>query len=186
LRRKYLYRIIILFILAVTFFILTNSSIDLWTVRRNLAPVRYQSEISKYADKFALDEELLTALIYVESRFDQYSKSPKGAIGLMQLMPSTANWVADQLGYNNFNLADLDDPELNIKFGSWYFAYLYQKFDKDLIITIAAYNAGENNVRKWINNGWEGNLQQELPFLETDNFVRRVISTREYYKQNNI
>lgn len=185
-RIKYLSRVIILFILVVAFFILINSSFDLWTVRRNLAPVRYQSEISKYADKFALDEELLTALIYVESRFDQYSQSPKGAVGLMQLMPSTANWIADQLGHSNFNLEDLDDPELNIKFGSWYFAYLYQKFDKDLIITIAAYNAGENNVRKWINNGWDGDMKQKLPFSETDNFVRRVLSTQEYYKQNDI
>jgi len=175
-----------MFIFVVIVFILINGSFDLWTVRRNLAPVRYQSEIIKYSEKFALEKELLTALIYVESRFDKYSKSPKGAVGLMQLMPSTANWIADQLGYNNFKLADLDDPELNIKFGSWYFSYLYQKFDKDLIITIAAYNAGENNVRKWINNGWEGNMKQELPFLETDNFVRRVISTRKYYKRNDI
>jgi len=125
-------------------------------------------------------------LIYVESRFNNYSKSSKGAVGLMQLMPSTAIWIAEEMGYNNFKLSDLNDPELNIKFGSWYFAYLYQKFDKNLIQTIAAYNAGERNVRIWISEGWEGNINKELPFKETDNFVRRVISTKNFYKENNL
>ena len=166
--------------------ILINFEFDLWTMRRNLAPVRYQSEIDKYAEKFALDKELLTSLIYVESRFDKHSESPKGALGLMQLMPTTAYWIAEKLEYKNFKLDDLHDPEINIKFGSWYFAYLYQKFDKNLIIAIAAYNAGENNVRNWISEGWEGELQQKLPFSETDNFVRRVISTKDYYKQIDI
>ena len=184
--RKDLYKVIVFFILSGLVFIWISGNFDLWTLRRNLAPIRYQAEIDKYADKFSLDRELLTALIYVESRFDKYSRSSKGAVGLMQLMPPTANWIAEELEYNNFNLDDLDNPELNIEFGSWYLAYLYQKFDKNLIKTIAAYNAGENNVRSWIETGWEGDLQQKLPFAETDNFVRRVISTKNYYKQNDI
>ena len=184
--REYINKGIILFFLSLLLFIAINNNLDLWTVRRNLEPVKYQPEIVKYAEKFSLEPELLAALIYVESRFDQYSLSPKGAVGLMQLMPSTAFWIAEKLDYQDFSLKDLEDPGLNIKFGSWYFSYLYQKFDKDLIKTIAAYNAGENNVRNWIKAGWDGNIEQELPYKETDNFVRRVISTKDYYQKNDI
>lgn len=183
--KQYLIKGAILLILVVSLFTFIKSDIDLWTIRRNFAPIRYQEKIDKYASKHSIEAELLTALIYVESRFNKYSRSPKGAVGLMQLMPSTALWVAEKLEYKNFELEDLNDPEVNIKFGSWYFSYLYQKFDKDLIKTIAAYNAGESNVKKWINNGWKGDIEQQLPFKETDNFVRRVISTKEYYYRQN-
>ncbi len=183
--REYVKKGIILFLLAIMFFVVVNNNFDLWTIRRNIEPVKYQTEIDKYAEEFSLEPELLAALIYVESRFDKYSLSPKGAIGLMQLMPSTAFWIAEKLGYENFNLEDLEDPELNIKFGSWYFSYLQQKFDNNLIKTIAAYNAGENNVRNWTKAGWDGNIEQKLPYKETDNFVRRVISTKDYYQENN-
>lgn len=184
--REYLDKGVIIFILSILLFAAVNINIDLWTIRRNFEPVKYQAEIDKYAEKFSLEPELLAAIIYVESRFDNSSKSIKGAVGLMQLMPSTALWIADKLEYNNFSLEDLNNPELNIKFGSWYFSYLYHKFDNNLIQAIAAYNAGEKNVRKWIAEGWEGDISQSLPFYETDNFVRRVISTKDYYKENDL
>jgi len=171
--------------LAIVFLIFMSNDFDLWTIRRNFDQIKYQAEIEKYAEEFAIEKELLAALIYVESRFNNYSKSSKGAVGLMQLMPATAIWIAEELGYNNFQLEDLNNPELNIRFGSWYFNYLYQKFDKNLIQTIAAYNAGEKNVRIWINNGWKGNVNKKLPFKETDNFVRRVISTKNFYEEKN-
>ncbi|TDO92107.1 soluble lytic murein transglycosylase [Halanaerobium saccharolyticum] len=183
---EYINKGIILLLLTVLLFLVVSNNFDLWIIRRNIEPVKYQKEINKYAKEFSLETELLAALIYVESRFDKYSESAKGAVGLMQLMPSTAFWIAEQLEYDKFNLEDLNDPELNIKFGSWYFAYLYQKFDNNLIKTIAAYNAGESNVRNWIDDGWKGNIEHKLPFDETDNFVRRVISTRNYYRENNL
>ncbi|MFW6252045.1 MAG: lytic transglycosylase domain-containing protein [Halanaerobium sp.] len=182
-RQKYFLKLIILFVIFIFLLISANSNFDLWTIRRNLEPVQYKTEIYKYAEEFSIDPELLAAVIYVESRFDKYSISSRGAVGLMQLMPSTAVWISEEIGHKNFSLEDLDDPELNIKFGSWYFAHLYHKFDKNLIKTIAAYNAGENNVKKWINDGWDGELEEELPFKETDNFVRRVISTKDYYSK---
>jgi len=184
--QEYFKKIIIVFFLAALFFVVINSNFDLWSIRRNIEPVKYQAVIDKYADEFSLEPELLAALIYVESRFDKYSCSSKGAVGLMQLMPSTAFWIAEELGYNDFKLEDLKDPELNIKFGSWYFAYLHQKFDSELVKAIAAYNAGESNVRNWIRAGWDGNIEEKLPYKETDNFVRRVISTKDYYKKNNL
>lgn len=184
--RKYLIKGIISFLLLILLFFAVNNNLDFWTIRRNLEPVKYQQEIDKYAEEFSLEPELLAAVIYVESRFDKYSISSRGAVGLMQLMPATAVWIAEELGYEDFTLKDLDNPDLNIKFGSWYIAYLYQKFDKDLVKTIAAYNAGESNVRKWLADGWDADLEESLPFSETDNFVRRVISTKDYYSENNL
>lgn len=183
--KEYINKGIILLFISILL-LAVNSSFDLWTIRRNIEPIKYQEEINKYAEEFSLEPELLAALIYVESRFNKYSESSKGALGLMQLMPSTAFWIAEQLEYDNFNLEDLNDPKLNIKFGSWYFAYLYQKFDNNSIKTIAAYNAGENNVKNWIEDGWDGDLEFKLPFKETDDFVRRVISTRDYYHKNSL
>lgn len=184
--KKYSREIIVLSLLAILVFSFAACDFDLWVVRRNFEEIKYQAEIQKYAEEFEIEEELLAALIYVESRFNNYSESSKGAVGLMQLMPSTAIWIAEELGYEDFQLEDLNQPELNIKFGSWYFSYLYQKFDSDLIKTIAAYNAGENNVRIWIDDGWQGDINEKLPFEETDNFVRRVISTKDYYKENKL
>lgn len=181
--KEYFTKFIIISFLVLILFLVFNNDFDLWKIRRNIEPVKYQTEIDKYAAKFSLEPELLAAIIYVESRFDKYSLSPKGAVGLMQLMPSTAFWVAEELGYNDFQLEDLEEVELNIKFGSWYFSYLYHKFDQDLIKTIAAYNAGESNVRNWIKAGWGGDIKEKLPYNETDNFVRRVISTRDYYRK---
>lgn len=182
--REYFNRTAIVFLISIILLIAVNSNLDLWKLRRNFEPIKYQAEIDKYAAEFSLEPELLAAIIYVESRFDNYSKSHKGAIGLMQLMPSTAFWVAKKLEIDNFTLEDLNNPEINIRFGSWYFSYLYQKFDKDLIKAIAAYNAGESNVYKWINEGWNGDLKSdELPYSETDSFVRRVISTKDFYKK---
>jgi soluble lytic murein transglycosylase len=182
--KEHFIKVIVLVLLAIFILAFAVGDFDLWTIRRNFEQIKYQAEIQKYAERFEIEKELLAALIYVESRFNNYSESSKGAVGLMQLMPSTAIWIAEELDYNNFQLKDLNNPEINIKFGSWYFAYLYEKFDRDLIKTIAAYNAGENNVRIWINNGWQGNINEKLPFKETDDFVRRVISTKKYYKEN--
>lgn len=172
--------ILTIFLIALIFCSINN--VDLWSIRRNFEAVEYEEHIENYAREFSIDPNLLAALIYVESRFNAEIESNKGAVGLMQLMPSTAFWVAEKLKKEDFQLSDLNNPELNIKFGSWYFNYLYQKFEGDLIKALAAYNAGEKNVRIWLNSGWKGNIDKKLPFEETDNFVRRVISTKDHYE----
>jgi soluble lytic murein transglycosylase len=86
---------------------LLNNNFDFWTLRRNFEPIKYQDLIKKYAEQNQLDYNLLAALIYVESRFDNESISAKGAVGLMQLMPETANWVAEKLNQESFNISDL-------------------------------------------------------------------------------
>lgn len=174
---------IILLVLFITVILILNIEIDYWSLRRNLDSVRYLEYIENYSAEYGIEKELLAAVIYVESRFDPYSESNRGAQGLMQIMPSTAYWIAENLNEKDFSLEKLKEPELNIKFGSWYFAYLYNKFDKDLVKTLAAYNAGQTNVYKWIQAGWQGDIDSEqIKYRETYNFINRVISTRDYYK----
>ena len=172
--------LIILFIAAAA---VSNYNLDFWTIRRNFEPIKYQKHINDYSQKFSIDPDLLAALIYVESRFKASSESRQGAVGLMQLMPSTAMWAAKELEKKDFELDDLYDPQTNIEIGSWYFSYLREKFNGDLIKTLAAYNAGEGNVNDWLKNEWNGEANEELPYSETDSFVKRVISTRDHYQK---
>ena len=176
----------ILFCLILLFVVVSAVSsynFDFWTIIRNFEPIKYQKHINHYSQKFSINSDLLAALIYVESRFENRSESSQGAVGLMQLMPSTAIWVAKKLDKKDFELDDLYDPETNIEFGSWYFSHLRKKFNGDLIKTLAAYNAGEGNVNNWLKNDWNGEMNVDLPYDETDSFVKRVISTRDHYQK---
>lgn len=170
--------------LLIALILLLNINFDFWSLRRNFESVQYKAEIEKYASQNGIDQELLAAVIYVESRFNPDSESNRGAVGLMQIMPATAQWIAEQLGEGDFSLAKLKDPEINIRFGSWYFAYLYEKFDQDLVKALAAYNAGQTNVARWTAEGWQGEIDRDkIKFKETYHFVKRVISTRDFYKE---
>lgn len=174
---------IIFLVIIIAVFLILNIEIDYWSLRRNLDSVKYLEYIENYSAEYGIEKELLAAVIYVESRFDPYSESIKGAQGLMQIMPSTAYWIAENLNEKDFSIEKLKEPETNIKFGSWYFSYLYHKFDKDLVKTLAAYNAGQTNVFNWIQSGWQGDINPEkIKYRETYNFINRVISTRDYYK----
>ncbi len=185
LSNKLLNQKIILLVLFITVILIPNIELDFWSLRRNLDSVKYIEYIENYSDKYDIEKELLAAVIYVESRFDPYSESNRGAQGLMQIMPSTAYWIAENLNEKDFSIEKLKDPELNIKFGSWYFSYLYDKFDKDLVKTLAAYNAGQTNVIKWVQDGWQGEIDsKKIKYIETYNFINRVISTRDHYRNS--
>ncbi len=182
---KLLNQKIVFLVLIIVVVLISNIELDFWSLRRNLDSVQYIEYIENYSDEYDIEKELLAAVIYVESRFDPYSESSRGAQGLMQIMPATAYWIAENLNEKDFSIEQLKDPELNIRFGSWYFSYLYEKFDKDLIKALAAYNAGQTNVFRWIKAGWQGEIDSEkIRYSETYNFINRVISTRDHYREN--
>ena len=137
-------------------------------------PFKYENLIREYAD----DPGVIASIIRVESRYNSKAVSAKGAIGLMQLMPDTAAFVAHSMGESFVN-NNLFDSETNIKYGSWYFSYLQNKFET-LEETLAAYNAGEGNVRKW---KAEGKTLEEIPFPETREYVRKVKSFIQHYNK---
>lgn len=136
----------------------------------------YQNNVSPY---------LVFAIIRAESKYQSNAESSAGALGLMQIMPDTAKWIAEQRGIKDFRADQLMDPAINISFGCWYLSQLSKEFDGRLPLVIAAYNAGRGNVRGWVvNDQWDGNPQEleKIPFKETQQYVRNVLKNYEAYQ----
>jgi soluble lytic murein transglycosylase len=139
-------------------------------------PLRYDSIIRGHARNYDLDPALLAAVIYQESKFDSRARSSSGAIGLMQLRPETAKGIAVRTGGSAFRVDDLLDPELNVRYGSWYLRHLFQKYGDERQV-LAAYNAGQGNVDRWRQDG------SEIQFAETRAYVDRVEELKGVYRE---
>lgn len=144
-----------------------------WYLRTRY-PLEYETVIREHAANHHLDPALLAAVVYVESRFDANAESPAGAIGLMQLLPDTANGIALRTGGDRFVVADLRDPEINVRYGSWYLDHLAHRYD-DLRTALAAYHAGQGNVDEWLREG------RRIEFPETRAYVDDVTRVRHVY-----
>jgi len=156
-----------------------------WFQRQYVYPLPHREKVFRYARDNGLDPFLVAAVIRTESRFVVGARSPKGAMGLMQMMPETGQWVAGQIDYPDFSAALLTDPEVSIRFGTWYLASLKREFQNNDILALAAYNGGRGNVRQWMNQfGWSVEFRDisQIPFRETRDYVRKVLEARERYK----
>lgn len=138
----------------------------------------YRDAVYDSAVRFKVDSLLIFAIIKAESNFTRTAQSRKGAVGLMQIMPDLAVSYVLETGDN---IDDLLRPENNIKVGVWYVSKLRRIFDNDIVLVLAAYNSGENNVRKWLRDGPISDLEY-IPFPETRNFVRRTLSNYKTLK----
>ena len=139
-------------------------------------PLRYESIVRGHARNYRLDPALLAAVIYQESKFRAHARSSSGAIGLMQLLPATAKGIAVHTGGSRFRVADLDNPEINVRYGAWYLRHLIDKYG-DERSALAAYNAGQQNVDRWRARG-EG-----IVFAETRHYVKRVEHLTTLYRR---
>ena len=139
-------------------------------------PLRYQAIVRGHAQHYRLNPALLAAVIEQESKFNASARSSTGAIGLMQLQPATAKGIAIHTGGNDFVLADLDNPEINVRYGSWYLRHLLDKYH-DERLALAAYNAGQANVDDWRSKG------EDIQFSETRAYVSRVERLKEIYRR---
>lgn len=102
----------------------------------------------------------------------------------MQIMPKTAIWAAEQMGIEDFQVEDLQSPDLNIRIGTWYLSSLLDEFDNNVTLALAAYNGGRGNVNNWLNQGRQiQQKEEEIPFPETRNFVMRVKKSYKWYKR---
>ena len=150
-----------------------------------LHPRKYEEIITKHATEYNIPEYIIYAIINVESGFDPEASSGE-ADGLMQIAPTTFKWIGSEehLG-ENLPASKVYDPETNIKYGCYYLRYLFLRFQKwDTVF--AAYNAGETRVaEEWLVNpeysDGKGNLTY-IPYKETRNYVKKVNSEIEYYK----
>jgi soluble lytic murein transglycosylase len=139
-------------------------------------PLRYSAIVRAHAENYDLDPSLLAAVIEQESKFDANARSSAGAIGLMQLQPDTAKGIAKYTGGAKFVVADLDDPEINIRYGAWYLHHLLQKYGNEQL-ALAAYNAGQANVDEWRASGGR------IRFSETRHYVDRVERLKGIYRR---
>lgn len=150
---------------------------------RYMYPLRYERSIIDYSREFGVDPYLVAAVIKVESNFSPEVVSRRGAIGLMQIMPKTAIWAAEQMGIENFHVEKLRNPDINIRIGTWYLSSLLKEFDNDTTLALAAYNGGQGNVANWLAEGRMQENEEDIPFPETKNFVIRVKKSYKWYKR---
>lgn len=144
-------------------------------------PQKYASTVKKYSEKYSVPQELVYAVIKTESNFKSDAVSSAGAIGLMQMLPETYEWLALRLG-ERAEAALLYDPETNIRFGTYYLQYLYSRFGS-WERAIIAYNWGEGNFSEFIaKNGYTEGSFSSIPVTETRNYVKRVLDAKEKYK----
>lgn len=146
----------------------------------------YQNEIVTYARRNDIDPFLVAAVIKNESEFKPGAVSPVGAIGMMQIMPETGEWIAKQMGLDSYDVDSLYNPGVNIRMGCWYLSELKYEFKDNLLLMMMAYNAGRGNTHGWMNaNGWDYNFGETkaIPYPESRNYVASVLRDRdEYYR----
>ncbi len=149
-------------------------------IREVTLPLRHEDIIRQQAAQKEIPADLIAGVIYAESRFrDQESHA--GARGLMQVTPQTAELIEDLSGGSTFVADDLSDPDINIRYGSFYLRYLLDKFGGNMIAALAAYNAGETNVAAW---GGADLRADDIRFQETREFVDTVLEKREEYREH--
>lgn len=149
-----------------------------------LYPRPYSYLVEFYSAEYSVDSNLVYSIMRQESRFDPDVESDKGAVGLMQVMPKTAQWSSSKMGIE-YHEEDLKDPSYNLNIAIWYISYLADVFSNTTEV-IAAYNGGEGNVSEWLSNGtWDGTLERagDIPLEETSHYVRNVSANLKKYQE---
>ena len=145
-------------------------------------PKGFEEYVEKYASQYGVPEYLVYAVIKTESDFESGAVSEAGAVGLMQMMPDTFNWLTT-ITKEKLDTGLLYDPETNIKYGTYYLSYLYLKYGAwDTVY--AAYNAGEGNVDMWLGESINEDGAKKLdsiPYPETASYVKKVNKAAEIY-----
>ncbi len=153
-------------------------------VREITLPLHHEDIIRQQAADKQIDPALIAAVIYEESRFrDQTSHA--GARGLMQITPETADFIARRSGGVLFEQSDLSTPQVNIAYGAWYLRYLIRHYEGNETLAIAAYNAGQTNVDRWVRRAGGADSfdsARHIPFPETRAYVENVQERRGQYR----
>ena len=177
-------RIIVLFILsAVLLWIIAMLVTE--KIEKRIYPLKYESSIQRCCTEYDLEEDLIAAVIFTESSWREDAISPKGAVGLMQIMPSTGEWIAQKQEQTDYTDTKLLQPELNIEYGCWYLRYLLDKYEQNTRYALIAYNAGPGNLDKWLcdTEYSENGMLHCIPFRQTEEYVEKIERAREKYKE---
>ena len=177
--------IITLLILASIIFILFKVVKIDDIIMKKLYPLKYSEYVEKYAKEYNIDKYMVYAIIKAESNFNENAKSSSDAIGLMQIMEITAIETARKMDLE-VTEEDLFKPDLNINIGLKYFTYLLNHYNNNYPLAIIVYNAGMGNVDAWLKDGTikeDGTDIENVPFKETNNYVRKILRDYEIYKE---
>lgn len=160
--------------------VVVSALLVLKPVLRIIYPLKFEQHISDSSKEYGLDEHLVMAIISAESKFDDSAVSSKGAKGLMQLKDETALWCMENFGIEPSG----DKNKDNIATGCAYMSYLTDKFGGCTDTALAAYNAGEGNVSKWLEEAGEESTIAScpIPFPETENYIKTVNNRYKIYK----
>lgn len=158
-------------------------------VQRAYRPLEHEERIASVAESHDLDPYLVAALVNVESGFEETRVSPRGAVGLMQVMPSTAEEVRDRSEMpSRVTTETLKDPEVNLEYGATYLSRLVERYEGHVPSALAAYNAGPSNADKWRDSASEESsagaaLLESIDYPETRRYIRDVLKQREDYRR---
>ena len=148
-------------------------------------PFGYKEEILEASEKYDLSPEFISAVIYTESKFNENAESSAGAKGLMQLLPSTFEWLRTLRGVSEDEELDIMDAKTNIDYGCYYISYLTKRYG-DPYTAMAAYNAGQTRVDEWLSDeeySKDSKTLDKIPFAETSNYVEKIKTAEPRYKK---
>ena len=148
-------------------------------------PMRYEAEIRAVAEEFSLDPAYVASVVLAESSFDAQAVSSAGAIGLMQVMPATGEWIAGKLD-EAFDAQRLYEPEVNLRYGCWYLRFLLDRYDGDMRTASTAYHQGQGRVDEWLQDpqySQDGRTLTAISSAVTDTYVSRIMESYEHYKE---
>lgn len=152
-------------------------------VRRHFSyPMEYEAEVRRACEKYDLDPCLVFAVIRTESFFTPDAVSGAGAQGLMQIMPETGEWIAWRQG-KEYDESRIFEPDYNIDLGCWLLSFLLEKYNGDVELAAAAYNAGHSAVNRWLDDPkYYDGKNLTIPYEETENYVKKVKDAYEKYQ----
>ena len=179
--RKKFFKIFVIFV-VVFWSLFLAATVFTVLEKKYVYPLSYKEEIIAAAKRYDLDAALLFGVVKTESGFNADAVSGKGAVGLMQITPSTAEYIAKRRGIAEY---DLLDAETNLDFGAYYLKYLSEKFC-GITEVAAAYNAGEGTVKGWLQNkdySPDGNRLKAIPYAETSAYVEKICKSLERYRK---
>ncbi|MBA3423717.1 MAG: lytic transglycosylase domain-containing protein [Rubrobacter sp.] len=146
-------------------------------MQRATHPLRYEETIRRVGEEHGVEPTFIAGVVYAESRFGHESESHQGAYGLMQILPSTAEFISERSGIEG----DYRNPRTNLRMGAWYLSYLDGRYSGDERLVLAAYNSGEGRVDAWTSE--EGfDVRRDIPFAETREYVNDVLEAQKVYE----
>ncbi len=189
-RRRGLMRLAVLLVLIVAVVVTvvvvaTTGRAVVPVVSEQIYPIHYKEGIARVAKRYGLDPYLVAAVVNTESGYDPAAVSSAGAVGLMQVMPSTAEWVTGLRSWRGGQSPDLNDPDDNLELGACYLGYLLEIFEGTVRVALAAYNAGQGVVGEWVKaaGGTDSFGPSDIVYSETRAFVERVEHYRDLYRR---